>query len=117
MRAMARWGQRLLPVALAAVLLFALATTFVPSLRILRRSSIQLMLAAMGLIGVVLGWQEWRRWYGKVVVASGALMLGSFFAPQLGGRIYIMGGGTVVILLYLIAGYRGEKDSAEKRAR
>lgn len=102
---MAKWGQWLLLIAMAALLLFIVLALFVPALQALKRTALMLVHAAMGLCGLVLGGQEWRRWYGKVVAAAGALILVAFFAPQLPGRIYIMGSCTLVILVYLLSTY------------
>lgn len=110
---MAKWGQWLLFIAVAALLLFILISSFVPMLQAIRRTALMLIHAAMGLIGLVLGWQDWDRWYGKVVVAAGALILLAFFLPMMPGRYYIMGGCTLIILIYVLFGY-GKKSLNSK---
>lgn len=112
-RTMARWGRKVLLAVIAAVLIGAVLTSFVPSLHAYRRITMQLLNATLGVCGLVTGFDEWGKWYGKVGAIAGALMLFAFFLAQLPGRFYIMTASTTAILIFLIAGY-GRKERGEK---
>lgn len=105
MRAMARWGNAVLLVAMGAVLVFKILSMLVPSLGKHDQLASRLMIAMVALNGLVFGWHDWEKWYGKVIAAVGTAMLLAFFLPQIPGRLYIMGAGTVAILIYLFTAF------------
>lgn len=105
LRVMARWGKWVLAGAMGGVLLFALVAMFIPALREQREAAFTLIYAVMGIFGLVMGWQERRRWYGWGVGVVGALILVSVFVPQLPGRLYIETGSMLLMLVYLFTAY------------